>query len=415
MTARVTPLAAALVVSFLVPCASAQTFDRPIDGNKLALKRTGTSAKLVFVSRDPDFLFPAIGSADDPATGSPGGAAIELFSLNEGQATINVPPGTGDPGWTVTPAATPRYRFRNLLAPAGISPVRVAVLRQGTLLKLVAKDAGLPLAVPQGAVGIRITMGTLRNCARFAGSTIRKDEAGAFVASHATPDGVLFDCSDASMNGQPPACGVGPCGVGTCTGDGVCTPTLAGCQCISPSSPCGETAPACSGTCPAGEECATIGPGPFPGCGCIPVGSTPCGSPGPPTCGGACPSGTTCEPIILPPIFGGALGCNCAGPGDCGAGGVDCPNGFACALMPPNPSCTPIPCGGTYPTCGGTCGSGGECQAFKAESPPNPALTLCVCAVPAPCDAGCGGYTCGIGEVCTVQTQPSTSCSCGSP
>ena len=408
MSVRAIPLVAAHIMALCLAAAGHAT-DRPIDGQRLVLKRGAASAKLVFVSRDPDFLFPPIGGPDDPATGTPGGATIELFSLNEGQASLGMPPGAGDPGWTVVSTPTPRYKFHNSLAPGGISPVRVAVLREGKTLKLLAKDAGLPLAGAQGAVGIRVTTGTLRSCARFSGSTIRKDEAGAFVASRALAN-ALFDCSDDSMNGVPPACDVSPSCGGTCSGDGVCTPTLSGCQCISPSSPCGETAPTCSGTCPSGEECASIGPGPFPGCGCIPTGSTPCGSPGPPVCGGACPTGTTCGSILLPPSQGAALGCGCAA-GDCGAGGIDCPNGFVCALMPPNPSCIPLACGGTYPTCGGACGSGGECQAIKTDT----GLMTCVCAVPAPCDAACGGYTCAGGDVCTVQTEPSTSCSCGAP
>lgn len=393
--------------------ASAHAIDRPIDGQRLVLKQVGTIAKLTFLSRDPNFLFPPIGGPDDPATGSPGGATIELFSQNEGQATLDVPAGAGNPGWTVTTSPTPRYKFNNRPAPAGISPVRLTVLNQGRSLKVVAKDAGLPLAGSQGAVGIRITTGTLRSCARFAGTTIRKDVAGAFIASHATTD-ALFDCSDASMNGLPPACDVTPspaCG-GTCTGDGVCTPTLSGCQCLSPSSPCGETGPACFGTCPMGEECFANGPGPFVGCVCLPAGSTPCGDPGPPVCGGACPSGTACEPVRGILALGGQLGCACAPPGPCGGGGAECPNGFACTPVPPTPTCVPISCFGTaeYPACGGTCVSGATCQPLQIGS-----FTTCLCAISAPCDAACGGYTCASGEVCEASTEPPFGCSCGLP
>jgi hypothetical protein len=212
------------------------------------LRRAGGSARLVFVSRDPSFAFPSIGGPDDPATGSPGGATIELFSESEGQASLGIPAGAGDPGWTAVSGVTPRYKFHNGLAPGGISPVRVALLRQGETLKLVAKDAGLPLATPLGAVGIRITAGAIRNCARFSGTAIRKDEAGTFIGSHAAAN-VLLDCSDESLS--------------------------------EPSWTCGDTAPTCNGTCPAGEECASYGPGPAHVCGCIPTGSTPCGEPGP--------------------------------------------------------------------------------------------------------------------------------------
>jgi hypothetical protein len=388
---------------------------QPIEGQKLILRRTATRATLIFVSRDPYFLFPAIGGPDDPATGSPGGATVELFSASEGQASLAAPVGAGDPGWTVTSTPTARYKFHNRPAPAGISPVRVAVLSQGKMIKIVAKDPGLPLAVPQGAVGIRITTGTLQSCARFAGATIRKDDPGTFVASHA-PRTANYDCSDESLNGVPPSCEGSPypaCTIGTCPGDGTCI-AFPSCHCIAPSQPCGDTSPACFGTCPAGEECFSVGPGPLPGCVCLPEGSTPCGSPGAPVCGGACPSGTSCEPIFQLPIFGGLPSCTCAPPGDCGAGGVDCPNGFGCAVIPPSTIfCAPVPCFGSnveYPTCGGTCVSGAECQPYKLGE-----YETCLCAIPAPCDSACGGYTCAGGDVCTTATGPSATCSCEAP
>jgi hypothetical protein len=410
MRARAWWLAAAFIVCLGFSAASA--FDRPIDGQKLMLRRAGGSARLVFVSRDPSFAFPSIGGPDDPGTGSPGGATIELFSQSEGQAALGIPAGAGDPGWTADTGTPPRYKFHNGLAPGGISPVCIALLRQGKTLKLVAKDAGLPLAVPQGALGIRITTGGIRNCARFTGTAIRKDQAGTFIGSHADSD-ALSDCSHESLNGIPPTCSASEwpaCG-GTCTGDGVCVAGFPNCVCVSPSSPCGDTAPMCSGTCPAGEECAPFGPGPFNGCGCIPAGSTPCGDPGAPVCGGTCPTGTACRSVITPPSLGAVLGCTCAPPGPCGAGGDDCGNGFACAAVPPMPFCVPIYCsGGDYPSCGGSCVSGAACQPFKLGE-----FTTCLCAVPAPCDSACGGYTCAGGDVCTVDIGPPASCGCGAP
>lgn len=63
---------------------------------------------------------------------------------------------------------------------------------------------------------------------------------------------------------------------------------------------------------------------------------------------------------------------------------------------------------GTYPTCdiGTACGDGGECRPIGI-----PGITFCVCAVPAPCDASCGGLSCPGAEVCTLSGAPST-CSC---
>jgi hypothetical protein len=410
MGAFVRSLTAAFVLSLSVSAAAYAT-DRPIDGQRLVLKQVGGGTKLIFVSRDPIFLFPAIGGVDDPATV---GATIDLFSQSEGQASLAVPGGAGDPGWTASSGPTPSHRFRNGDAPGRISAVRVAVLREGKVLKLVAKNAGLPLAVAQGAVGIRITTGTLRSCARFTGSAIRKDVGGAFIGSHAAVGG-LSDCSDDSLNGLPSPCAASqsPACNAPCPGDGVCLPTLNGCTCVSANSPCGDTEPACNGTCPSGEACAAVGPGLFPQCVCLPEGSTPCGDPGAPVCGGACPSGTSCKPVRSAPIFGGTLGCDCAPPGPCGQGGADCPNGFACSPLNPSAICSPIECGGSpaYPTCGGTCVTGAACQPFKLDAS---GFTACVCAIPAPCDASCGGYACAGGEVCTVQTSPS-SCSCGAP
>ena len=56
------------------------------------------------------------------------------------------------------------------------------------------------VAGPHGSVGVRVTTGTLRNCARVGGRVLR-DEAGKFIAK----DGLaadLVDCSDAEL-GSP--------------------------------------------------------------------------------------------------------------------------------------------------------------------------------------------------------------------
>ena len=222
---------------------------------------------------------------------------------------------------------------------------------------------------------------------------------------------------DPSGGTCPASCDVSPfpaCG-GPCPGDGVCTIGYGICRCVSPTSPCGETSPVCNGTCAAGEQCAAVGPGPLPGCVCLPDGATPCGSPGAPVCGGACPSGDVCRPFYMLPSLGGALGCGCAPPGECGQGGLDCRNGFACALIPPlNYICAPIGCGDSpaYPTCSGTCVAGAACQPIRLA---DYSFTQCVCAIPAPCDASCGGYTCAAGEVCRVQVGPPETCGCGAP
>ena len=193
------PVVFAIVLACLVIPGAAPAVDRPVDGVKLSLIRTSTRQKLVFVSRDPAALFPAIGGADDPGTGSPGGALIDLISPVE-SATLAVPRVAGMPGWTARAGTTDLHRFTNGSAPAGISAVRLVVVREGRVLKLVARATGLALAGAQGSVGIRVTTGALRNCALFDAPTV--DEAGRFVARGALAS-ALADCSDTSLGALP--------------------------------------------------------------------------------------------------------------------------------------------------------------------------------------------------------------------
>src|SRR5262245_50374794 len=80
-------------------------------------------------------------------------------------AHVKVQFGGGHTAWPKTSVdvnsvgGVPRFRFRNPEAPSGVSAVRVAVLKEGRGLKVVAKAAGLPLVLSQLAVGLRITTG----------------------------------------------------------------------------------------------------------------------------------------------------------------------------------------------------------------------------------------------------------------
>jgi hypothetical protein len=339
--------------------------DQPLLGTKLVLRRTGAEERLSLVLRDPAVLFPAPGSADDPGTGTPGGATVEMFSAGEGAATLAVPAGLGTPGWRTTTGTHARHRFVNRDAPDGTSPVRSLLLKQGRRLTVVARSTGLPLAIAQGMIGIRVTTGGVRNCALFDPASIVRDVPGRFVARRAAAPA---DCSDATL-GAPP--------------------------------PCGDSSPTCDGTCAAGEECAATYGGLQ--CVCLPTGSTPCGTPGSPTCGGACPSSQQCVPVFLPPSQPGGVSCGCGFPA-CGNGsafGIDDFGQGGCFL---------VLCDGTYPTCGGACGDGGECSAAQVAPPlvPSP-LTFCFCALPVACCNG--GFTCPSGEVCTQNG----TCSCSSP
>jgi hypothetical protein len=181
-----------VLLGALTAPAGARGTDRPIGAVKLVLQRSAGKQKLVFVSRDHRFLFPAPGGPDDPMAR---GALVELFSpVEPGGAALVMPPGAGKPGWAGRRGV---FRFVNAPAP-DTSPVKLAVLKRGTMLKLVARATGLALAGPQGAVGIRVTVGSARSCAHFDGSTVARDRAGRFVGKGARA-ARLPDCSDASL------------------------------------------------------------------------------------------------------------------------------------------------------------------------------------------------------------------------
>jgi hypothetical protein len=395
---------ALILGGILMSAAPAAGTDQPIAGKRLVVQ-VGPMEKLVFVSKDPAFLFPAPGSPDDPGTGTPGGALVEVFSPDESPVTFAIPPGVGMPGWTTRTGAMPSHRWRNPGAPGGPSPVKSARLKQGKTLSLTARVAGLALVAPATRIAIRVTTGSLRSCAVFEGASIRTTIAGRFVATNA-PAPALADCSDASLLGLPacadasyPTCG-GGCAAGeTCVPDGFSSV----CHCVSPSMPCGQTNPTCNGECPAGEACASFGfASPFNTCGCIPTGSTPCGTPGAPVCGGTCPAGTACSGLFPPLALGGGIVCGCNGPG------MSCQNGFAFGGAPEEGfpfMCYPILCTGTYPTCGGGCLDGGLCSAIAVDVA---SVTLCICAAPLPC--GAGGYDCPAGSVCHFPVSGTPSC-----
>lgn len=180
--------------------ATAAAADKPISGKKLQLKRSSSGKeKLTFQSKDPAFLFPAIASADNPATGSPGGLRVELFALGTMQsAVLDVPPGVGKPGWKVSDGNTDQYKYTNSDSPLGPSPLKTAQLKQGKMIKLSGKEVGLVLAAAQGGIAIRITTGSLRNCAVFGQASIKRDQANEFNAANA-PAPAIPDCSNASL------------------------------------------------------------------------------------------------------------------------------------------------------------------------------------------------------------------------
>jgi hypothetical protein len=342
--------------------------DRPISGTKLVLARsTSGKEKLVFVSKDPSFLFPTIGGIDDPGTGSPGGALVELFSPAEPSASLAVPPGTGKPGWTSKAGSTNAHRFTNRGAPDAVSSVRSVLLKEGRLLKIVARETGLALAAAQGAVAIRITTGNLRNCTLFGPSTVRRDQANLFTAKNASSSAVA-DCSDATLGGLN-SCGDGmiqggeECdgsSLGECADYGAsCRPAgfPSSCQCCLDGGPGVQTFGCCNPS-------SILLPAPGGSGSCI---ATRCDSPFPCTGDDVCQgdgtccsqSGTTClVAVITPPVGLNSCcpGLECRGPDPFGVG-CCVSDGGTCAA---DADCCSQHCGGSG-TCDACRGAGGSC------------------------------------------------------
>lgn len=326
---------AQLTAGFLVLCCvvPAAATDQPISGAKLTLRRSSSGKeKLVFISKDPSFLFPAIGSADDPGTGSPGGAIVEVSSLSDPDAVgAGAAPGVGNPGWKVKNGTKPSYVYRNGAAEEGNDPVRAVTLKRGKRIRITARDTLLPLVSAQGGVGIRITTGSLRSCAFFGPATVRHDVANRFDAVNA-PAPAVADCTDALPH--------------TSTSFGTSTTTTTTTTEAIPSTlttsttlvlePCaGSSGPStCDGTCQGSDTCqityAWVGVPELVSCLCYPPGVTSCAASGYPTCGGSCPTGGVCQ--ALHGVNSDTSVCGCVDPAPCGAGDPpQCNNVGACA------------------------------------------------------------------------------------
>ena len=184
---------AVFIMLALVLATPARGADQPIDA-KLVFSGNSKGETLLFLSRDPDALFPAVGSADDPTVV---GMTIELFTDAGRQHVSFAVPGAG---WTASSGSVPRYRFRNPDAPEGPSTVRLVLQNQGRVLKVTGESVGLLWRVGiRGPAAIRLTTGTLRNCARFEGRAIRKNTSRKFIGK-SRPGSSVVDCSDNSLS-----------------------------------------------------------------------------------------------------------------------------------------------------------------------------------------------------------------------
>lgn len=396
--------AAILFLMFALGEGAASAADHVIGGTQLRLRRTPHGGTMTLLLRDVNVL-PVPGSADDPSLA---GMTITLFGRgSEQKAKLFALPGVGRAGWLVRTVPRLSYSYALPGALPGAPTPRTAVLRDGTGLRVRARATGLDLGAAEGAVAVRVEWGAERVCTIFDDAAVRRDEPGFFVGVKADAPQIA-DCDDATLGTA--ACGLdgGVCG-GRCAGDGVCGGNvMTGCLCVSPSQPCGDSAPVCNGECPAGEECATTTGGPYPGCGCLPIGSMACGEVSG-SCGdGDCPAGTSCYGFSLSVVHY----CACASeppPPPCGG---ECPDGWTCVGPVPGfpETCVPPFCNGGSgaPVCDGSCAGGNPYDTCTTLG-----SSACICVEH--CSGGepfptCGGTCSSPGTTCGAVDG---KCLCG--
>jgi hypothetical protein len=346
-------LVAALVASALFMPELCVGADLPATNARLKIRRHPRSKTFQLVVRQPPF-FPGAGSADDPVVGSPGGMTIEIITLHEGLAAVVAPGGAGTPGWTSDPTRNPpRFEFGNPSAPDQSSPVKSVRFVSGRVLKVTSKFVPLPLLASLGSVAVRVTVGSLRTCARFDGSSVRRDVPGAFSARVDAATGPA-DCSDDALSdntcGNGVVEGVEACDGGTCggtTNPGYCgfPGTVSACECCNVA--CGEL-----GTCCPTDQCERQ-PGVFNG-RCI---RTICRTADDCGLGRGCENGRCCSHPVTDPTspepgvceYTGQWGLPCCAPAVCGPAG----GGYALCCFPAGEACL-----NEYQCCSGTCAAG---------------------------------------------------------
>lgn len=191
----------------------------PITGAILQLKQSPSGKqKLVFKSKDPSLPFPPIGGLDDPANA---GATIELITPGAQPPVYTAPRNVEQPGWTHKAGSVPAHKYKRDKAYAAATKIKGILIKHARGISVQGDAVGIPLDGARGSVAIRITIGDLRACARFADTAVTKDIPRAFVGKKAASTG-LADCSAESLTGAPPTCGDGDVNQPGEQCDGVC-------------------------------------------------------------------------------------------------------------------------------------------------------------------------------------------------
>jgi len=151
--------------------AGVRASDHPQDALKLILRDSPGGQKTVYVTRVPTIVLPQ----DQPFIV---GASFTITAQSGETATFDMPADN----WTGNASAT-LYKFTNRVAPVGPSPVKLAIIKDGSALKVTAKACGITLDEPsQGSISVMLTIGSDRYCSTCGGLGVSADEPGRFVA-----------------------------------------------------------------------------------------------------------------------------------------------------------------------------------------------------------------------------------------
>ena len=173
---RATAMAIAAVLGvFGVTAASAA--DQPLPARRLLMVDIPGHGELFHNAKheDLDVHVPAPGGPDDPTT--VGGTLLVYNPATCESATFDMPAS----GWRIAHAESAlAFKFVNRSAPAGPSPIFVAVIGVDRV-KVRARASGITLdESSQGSLGVVVTLGSQRYCTLF-GGFVTRDQPGVFT------------------------------------------------------------------------------------------------------------------------------------------------------------------------------------------------------------------------------------------
>src|SRR5690349_10504418 len=149
------PTRAALAALTLLLAAPAVAADVPASGRKLQIRDDARTQSLALDVKDPAVAAPSPGSGEDPTLT---GASLVVRNPSSGEAATFILPAVG---WKSSGNGS-SYKFHNPEAPGGISPVKSARIKDGSI-KVRARASGITLdEASQGSVSISLASGSLR-------------------------------------------------------------------------------------------------------------------------------------------------------------------------------------------------------------------------------------------------------------